>query len=59
VNDPTAQTPAADDLARLRELRPAWHIRHASEDHPGELGYTATMRPTRNTPGQPKEHARS
>ena len=36
--------PAAStgDLARLRAQRPAWHIRHASDDHPGQLGYLAS-----------------
>ena len=32
----------AKDLAALRRQRPDWHIRHASEDHPGELGYLAS-----------------
>jgi hypothetical protein len=32
----------AKDLAALRRQRPDWHIRHASDDHPGELGYLAT-----------------
>ena len=41
MNDPTVP-PADDDLARLRAARPGWHIRHASEDHPGELGYRAS-----------------
>jgi hypothetical protein len=31
-----------EELAALRRQRPAWHIRHASDDHPGELGYLAT-----------------
>ena len=40
----TPQPPArtARDLARLRAQRPDWHIRHASDDRPGELGYLAS-----------------
>jgi hypothetical protein len=37
---PPAST--ARDLARLRAQRPDWHIRHASDDRPGELGYLAS-----------------
>src|SRR6185369_11647456 len=48
MNSGTDQRPAGDGrdsakgLAALRRLRPDWHIRHASDDHPGELGYRAT-----------------
>jgi hypothetical protein len=43
MNDPsTPEPPATDDLARLREQRSAWHIRRASEEHPGQLGYRAS-----------------
>ena len=48
MNSGTDQRPAGDGrdsakgLAALRRQRPDWHIRHASDDHPGELGYRAT-----------------
>jgi hypothetical protein len=43
MDDPTDRAASTDDdLARLREQRPAWHIRHASTDQPGALGYIAT-----------------
>jgi hypothetical protein len=39
---PSARTGSQLDLARLRRQRPDWHIRHAGDDHPGQLGYIAS-----------------